>query len=385
LVTSGGLYRLVIRASDDPVVIASSIAALILTGHVSTAPSDDVRVGFDRLNAVYMSPDDYSAVVEEFVRIVCDYRSGALLRLVIDQRGALGKLPARVLAHPAVRQHIGRLFTVEDFFQYSQAIREVVPDAIIDLAKAAWDTPSFVESFADRPVKFEDAATHHLFVEAGALDRVPYRQKLFGMLREVPEDLWASQIITPDAGYRLLTAAIVGGFNKLNRVADGLEQVGMKIVTGGVDGIAWDQAPEDWGTIYRALDAQRRRTAASKVTDRLKEDSLTRFPRLVGLFGNDMGWAFAESKEDSLVREIAMPIVKSDDRTLLEWLALAWQDVRISWTSATDPDRETFKQTLQDRIIDAPPDSAKLLQRIGSLVGVPLERRKDGPEGDGSA
>ncbi|MEA2708575.1 MAG: hypothetical protein QOF78_1176, partial [Phycisphaerales bacterium] len=148
----------------------------------------------------------------------------------------------------------------------------------------------------------------------------------------------------------------------------------------------WDKAPQDWSTVYRALDPHRRQTGANKVVDRLREDILPQFSKIIGLFDEELSRAFAESAETPLVRQIAQPIIKNGERTLIEWLESAWHRKLTSWNAASPADRETFVQSLEQRFRDSQSDDErKLLQRIATVIKRKIRPALEDPAADGTS
>ncbi|MEA2711337.1 MAG: hypothetical protein QOF78_3938, partial [Phycisphaerales bacterium] len=232
LVSRPRYYGLIQESASDAFAVASAIAAAVMTNQVGRAVSDPAeQPGLDLVTSVLAKPDEHSAVVDEFAKLVLAHRPIALLPQTIQQRASLDAFAVKVLADQSIRAALGDLLSLEQFFEHFDALKEMAGSELLDLMQKALKSEAFATALDAREINFEQVHIHRALSDAGALSRSPYKSRLFEKLAEADQAIWEAEILKPGELYKLLISAVRSDFSRLDRFADALEHVGIALVS----------------------------------------------------------------------------------------------------------------------------------------------------------
>jgi len=352
---------------------ASALVALQVMGSdvgraAATAPETG---GYAWLQSLFTSPEEHNEVVNEYLAIAIRWPKLFLLRKTISQRSALDAFLKHVLAQLAEREDAAVALSLKLYLEQFGVLREELSGEIASLTINLLKSSGFKKNLINSEVDFEHANAHCELIQAGAFNESVYRKKVLDFLVSLNEETWCQEICQESAIYELLVLGCQNGSIASPQLADAVEELGLKLCSEEPPEVTWSDAPRDWSDVFKTIGADRRGTASNKIVDSLEHRVPDDLQPVIGLFGHDLAKAFAEGNHDSLVRQIAEPMIKNGDQDLLTWLSEVVMHGQIFWTAAPDDDRSTCTQSLWQRVSNEDnKEIAAVLKRIAKQLGL---------------
>jgi len=364
-------YVHVEKWSEDANVVASLVVLQVLARDVGRAASDPEKEkkGHAFLQTLFSSPDDRTEVIDEYLAIVIERPKFSLLSHTIAQRAKLGATCRAVLTRLTERENAAVALPVTLYLDQFDAVKEQVGDKITSLTENLLKSSGFGHDLAKCEVQSAHGRAHCQLIQAGAFAQSAYREKVFAFLKSLNKETWEEVIWQETDTYNLLVLGFRNGWTASTELEDAVDEVGLKVSGTEPPERSWSDVPHDWNDVFDNLNAQRRGTAARKIVDLLGHRVPDDLHPVIALFGNDLAKAFAEGNNNSLVRQIAEPIVKNGDQQQIKWLGAAVQHGQKFWESAPDDDRSTFSQSLWQRVSGDENDGiTELLRQIAKSL-----------------
>ncbi len=331
--------------------------------------------GFNLAKQTLSNAEDGSNVLKHCVNYCRKNRDTELLESIINESSQIPNFATLFTNKLREEKALGEICNASIFTrQYASLQVLCSTDKAPDLKKLCselLESPSFTASLSNIEGKDETLPGLIYLVQQNALStNDQFTQKVKQYLEGRNAEQWGKSLQSNDVSLKLLTALrqFEPSFYLSGPYYDAFESL-LK------DKLVADpkaaKIPNGWQQACDALPENQQDTIASKIIERADKPDKS-ILAIIPLFGERLTKASQNYTEESFVRNVISPLLKSRDHLALSWILQVLNKKSASWQAAPESDQSTFAQDLQAIYQETKDtDIEPILRKIAESIDIP--------------